>query len=332
MNINNPYKQNSVETSRQNVPGKKTSLWRKLAVVVIALAVLAGGFTLWQISQRAKNQVSLIKTANETYADDPRYVSFGADYLFAVPKSYSVDETSQAGVQFLIPAGVESGKLDNFDKLFDAAVLAVQPLKDVEANSNSSLKQYINDILVPDLKKNVSEDLKVTYSYVGKYKAAMITVNKEGRQIRQVYAYSGSHPFTVVAQTKSDAFVQVVNTLIGVSNSNTKDEIALIKQAVQANLSLAQTNKAQELFDGSAPEFKQKSSAKDVTTAINNSASFLKRHINVPGGTFLADKFIGQLFFPGVEKDEKASLGTIGLIKEGSVWKLNSLVLPVAKK
>lgn len=327
MNINTPYPVNPADATRKAAP-RKSKVGRIVAIVAVVAVLALAGFFVWQISQRAQNQASLIKSANELHADDPRYVSFGSDYQFAVPKSYSVDESSIEGVQLLIPQGVETASLDNYDKLFDAAVIAAQAITEVTPNNNSSLKKYINDTLVADLKTNVSEDITTEFSYVGKYQAANIVVKKDDRQIRQIYAYSGTKPFMVVASSKSDAFVQVVNTLIGLSDANTKADIDQIKQTIQSNLALAQANKSQELFDGSASEFKTESTAKEVATGLTNSATFLKRNINVPGGTLLGSQFVGQLFFPGVAENEKASLGTIGLLKEADMWKLNSLELP----
>ena len=330
MNINSPYPQNPADISRPAASKPvKSKFWRWLIIALVAIVVLGGGFLLIQKSLRAKAQTGFIKTANETYAADPRYISFGADYLFSVPKSYSVDETTP-GLQYLIPSGVEADKLDTFDKLLDAAGLAVWRINtnDIKASDSSDLKRYVEETLVPDLKKNVSEDVKTTFSFVGKYRSSTVVVNKEGRQIRQYYVYGGPTPFVVAAQTKSDAFVQVVNTTISLNDAANKADIDQIKQVIPTNLNLAKDGKAQELFDGSAPEFKTKSTVKDIASALTNSATYTKRNINVPGGTILGGQFVGQLIFAGVEKDEKPSLGTIGLIKEGDTWKLNSLVLP----
>lgn len=329
---NTPYVQNVPDPNRGASGFGVKKLWRRFVILIILVAVTAGGYFFYQKGQRGHDQINFIKSANESYAGDVRYVSFGADYVFAIARSYTIDDSSIAGVQLLIPQGIDGTKLDNYDKLFDAAVVAVQSISQVEPNDSRGLKNYVNKTLVPDLKKNLSPDVTVKFAYTGKHQAATITVNKDGRQVRQVYAYGGSHPFMVVANGRSDAFIEVVATLIGVSDSTVKDETALIKPVILSSVTLLQEGKLQQLYDSASSDFRSRTSLKELTVAVNNSKSFINRHIAVPGGSLLGDQFAGQLTFPPVEEDEKTSVGPINLLKVNGEWKLQGLTLPPPKK
>ena len=67
---------------------KNKTTWL-VVIVVIILAVIGGYFGLRNVAQ-----TKLIKTANTSHTEDAHYVSFGADYIFAVPSSFVIDETS----------------------------------------------------------------------------------------------------------------------------------------------------------------------------------------------------------------------------------------------
>jgi hypothetical protein len=332
MEMNNSYADNLTENNLSDRASGKSKLWRRLGIVVVVAVVATVGFFGWQIWQRGKNQISLVKSANESYADDVRYISFGANYVFAIAKSYNLDDTSIAGAQLLIPGGIDTSKTDSYDKLFDAAGVAVQPLSQVKPKDGRGLKKYIKETLLPDLEKNVSTDVKVSYAYNGKYLGATIVVNKDGRQVRQEYAYSGPQPYLAIAQTKSDALVEVITTLIGVEDSTAKDGINQAKQVLQSDMALVQAGKIQELYDSAATEFKQKTSFNDLKSAVDNSSSYVSRNIVIPGGSTLASQFVGTLSFPPVAKDEKTAVSSIILFKVDGQWKLAGLSLPSASK
>ena len=327
--MNNPYADNLTENKSSNRAFGKNKLWRQLIVVVLVVAIATGGFFGIQQWQRGRNQINLLKSANESYVGDARYTSFRANYIFAVAQSHTIDESSIPGAQLLMPSGA-SLKADNFDQLFEADVVAVQSLSEVNPNDNKSLKKYVEETLVPDLKTNISQDVKVSYAYRGKYKAATIVVTKDGRQVRQEYAYSGSHPYMVIAQIKSDAFNEVVDTLVGIDDSTAKDDIDQAKQVLQSSMTLVQADKLQELYDGASNDFRQKTSFSDLKSAVNSATSFIHRDIVIPGGSIQADQFVGLLTFPQIDKDEKKAIGSISLVKVDGQWKLQGLSLPSA--
>jgi len=329
MNINSPYSQNPAEGTRPTTVSK-SKIWRTIALVVAAVAVVAGGYFGWQYSQRGSNQEKLLKTARESFADDARYVSFGANYVFAIPQSFSIDESSLPGVQLIIPTGLSNLKIDNFEQLFDAAIVAVQPVTQVKANDNRGLKNYVKKTFVPDLKKSLSQEIEVKYSMPGKYQAATITAIKDGQTVRLVYIYGGAHPAMIVAREDSDAYRETVATLIGVEDATAKDEFEPIKKIVQSSLTLVQQSKIQELYDSGSADFKSKTNIKELTAAINNAKSFITRNIVVPGGGFQGDVFNGSLAFRSDNKDDQVGLGAILLTKVDGVWKLNGLSLPAA--
>lgn len=305
----------------------------RIFISVIVLAILGvGGYFGYQYSQRGPNQEKLLKTARESYPDDARYVSFGANYMFAVPKSFNVDESTMPGVQLLISTGLTDLKIENFEQLFDAAIVAVQPIAEIKANDNGSVKTYVKETLLPDLEKNLGGDTKVKYTMPGKFRVATITVRKDGKLVRQLHIQGGAHPFMVAAKENSDAYLQTVATLIGVEDSTTKDELEPIKKLIESSVTLAQQGKIQELFNSGSAEFKEKTTVKDLTIAVNNAKSFLSRNVVAPGGTILGNAFTGTLTFNSTKKEEEPGLGAVHLAKVDGVWKLNGLSLPAPKK
>lgn len=329
---NSPYAQNVPDTDRTvgGFRGKKLRRW--LLIVIVAAVVAAGGYFAYQFSQRGPRQEKLLNTARTTYAEDGRYISFGANYLFAVPQSFNVDEYTLSGVQLLIPNGLTDLKIDNFEQLFDAAIVAVQPIAQIKPNNNGDVKTYVKKTLLPDLKKNLGGEIKVKYSMPGRYRAATITVQKDGKLVRQLYIYGGAHPVMVASKSNSDAYYEVVSTLIGVEDATTKDEFEPIKQLIQSNVTLAQQDKIQELFNGGSAQFKEKTSVKELTGAIANAKSFLARNVVAPGGTIQGDGFTGALVFNSTKEGEEAALGAIHLAKFDGTWQLNGISLPAPKK
>ncbi|MEK7202068.1 MAG: hypothetical protein AAB669_00840 [Patescibacteria group bacterium] len=326
-----PYTQNVTDTDRvAGGFGKKLRRW--LVILIVAAVVAGGGYFGFQFSQRSPNQEDLLKTARETYADDARYISFGANYVFAVPKSYTIDESTLDGVQLLIPNGLSDLKIDNFEQLFDAAIVAVQPMAQITPNDNGSVKQYIKKTLLPDLKKNLSEDIKIKYSMPGKYRAATITVHKDGQLVRQLFVYGGAHPVMVASKSNSDAYYEVVATLVGVEDATATAEFEPIKKLIESSVTLAQQGKIQELFNSGSADFKEKTTVKDLTSAVNTAKSFLARNVVAPGGALQGDGFTGTLTFNSTKKEEEPGLGAVHLAKVDGVWKLNGLTLPAPKK
>lgn len=294
-------------------------------IVVLILAAVGGYFAMQNVTQN-----NLTKTANTSHTDDARYISFGANYVFAVPSSFVVDDTSIAGVELLVPANGGSLSVESYDQLFDATVVAVQPISQVTPNNNKSLKDYIEQTILPDLTKNLSSDITTTYKLVGKYQSAVIIVKKDGQQIRRMYAYGGPRPYLVTAKEKTDVSTEVTTTLIGVDDSTSKTDIEAIKTVVQSGMNLLIQGKLQELYNSGSSDFKQKTSLKDLTSAVNSAGALLRRNIVANGGTLRADQFVGQLFFTPPTKDDQASTGTISLSKEDGQWKVSGFQLPSA--
>lgn len=303
---------------------KNKKLW--FVVVVLIGVVAVGGY----FGFRNVNQANLIKTANSSHSGDARYVSFGADYIFAVPSSFVVDESSIPGVQLLVPANGASLSVSSFDQLFDATVVAVQPVSKIAPKDSKALKDYLEQTVLPDLRKNISPDISVTYKLVGKYQSASITVRKDGQQVRWMYAYGGAHPYIITAKEKTDVSTEVATTLLAVGDSVVNGDINVIKKVAQADMSLLIQGKTQELLDSGSNDFKQKILLKDLTTAVSNAGNLLRRNIVILGGTLQNDQFSGQLYFTPPTKDDQPSIGTVTLQKEGGQWKVSGFQLPTA--
>src|SRR3989344_6228528 len=331
--INNiPYTNNVPEANSTAGKSSGKKLWRWLLTVIIVAVVAVGGYFGYQYSQRGPNQEKLLETARTSFPEHARYVSFGANYMFAVSKSFNVDESSMPGVQLLISTGLTDLKIDNFEQLFDAAIIAVQPIAEIKVNDNGDVSSYVKKTLIPDLKKNLGGDIKVKYSMPGKFKVATITVHKDGKLVRQLHIQGGAHPVMVAAKENSDAYYETVSTLIGVEDATTKDELEPIKKLIESSVTLAQQGKIQELFNSGSAEFKEKTNVKDLAAATNNAKSFLSRNVVAPGGTLLGNAFTGTLTFNSTKKEEEPGLGAVHLAKVDGVWKLNGLSLPAPKK
>lgn len=297
-----------------------------VTLIIISIVVIAGGYLLWQKIKQDKGQANLLKTANSSYPDDARYVSFGAGYVFAIPKSFLADETSISGLQLLLPSGT-SIKGNNLSQLYDGGVVAVQPNTQVKSGDNNALTDFVNKTVVPDLSKNVG-DVSVQFSMPGKYRAATITVKKDGKQARQLYVYGGEQPYSVVAKERSDAYVEASTTLLSVNDSKYKADIDAIKQVVKTDMTMLQQDQIQNLYDSGTSSLKKQVAIKNFTLAINESAAYVHRNIVVPGGSIQNDQFAGQLFFAPASKDDQPVLGIITLKKEDGQWKLGGLQLP----
>jgi len=329
---NSPYAQNVPDSDRTASGSGGKKLKRLLVTIVIVAVIAVGGYLGYQYSQRGPNQEKLLETARTSYPEHARYVSFGANYMFAVPQSFNVDESTMPGVQLLISTGLTDLKIDNFEQLFDAAIVAVQPVAQIKPNDNGDVKTYVKNTLLPDLKKNLGGDIKVKYSMPGKFRVATITVRKDGKLVRQLHIQGGSHPFMVAAKENSDAYYETIATLIGVEDAVTKDEFEPIKQLIQSSVTLAQQDKVQELYNSGSAEFKGKTSVKELTTAVTSAKSFLARNVVAPGGTMLGDSFTGTLTFNSTKEGEERALGAVHLAKVNGTWQLNGLSLPAPKK
>jgi hypothetical protein len=301
-----------------------------ITLVIVFVALVAGGYFVVQKMQHNKGQADLIKAANNSYPDDVRYVSFGADYVFAVPKSFMVDETAVSGLQLLLPSG-SNVKGSNLDQLYDVGVVAIQSAAQIKANDNRGLVDYINKTVVPDLNKNVGT-VSTKFTMPGNFKAATLTVKKDGKPARQLYAYGGTHPYVVVAKERSDAYVEATTTLVDVNSSKYKDDLLTIKDIVKKYMTMLQQSRVQELYDSGTTALKKQTTAKELGSAIGDSAAYINRNIVVPGGSIQNDTFAGQLYFaPGVKEDQPA-LGLITLKKEDGQWKFGGMQLPSTKK
>lgn len=295
--------------------------------ILLVVLLLGGGYLVMQKAVHDKGQADAIKAANESYKSDVRYVSFGADYIFAVPKSFGVDESSVNGVQLVVPAG-SNLKVSKLEELYDAAVVAVQPITQAKPNDNGAFIDYINKTVVPDLKKDGST-VTVDFVMPGKYKGANINVKKDGKQSRQLFAYGGAHPYMVVAKDKSDAFVEVANTLLPTADSKYKDDIAAVAQSIKTTMTLLQQGQIQQLYDGASSTLKKQTTANDLTKIANDESTFIHRNIVALGGSFQGNHFFGQLLFQAASKDEAPSSGSIALQKDNSLWLLEGINLPV---
>ncbi|HWZ65206.1 MAG TPA: hypothetical protein VNX65_00230 [Patescibacteria group bacterium] len=303
-----------------------------LVVTVIAFIVLlAGGYLLWQKFQHDKNQINLIKTANNAYPNDVRYVSFGTNHVFAVPKSFVADETTINGIELLMPGGITIDRNSTIGQLYDSGVVAIQASSDIKPNNSGSLKDYINKTTIPDFNKNFGSST-VKFTMPGTALAATVIAKKDGKTARQLYAYGGSHPYFIVAKEQSDAYVEATSTLIDLSDSRYKDDIATIRLVIKKYVTMLQQSDLVNLYDAGTNSLKRQTSIKDLNNALNDSVAYIHRDIVVPGGGIQNDTFAAQIYFKPKIKEDQPALGVITLKKEDGQWKLAGLQLPAPKK
>lgn len=300
-------------------------------IVVAFVVLLAGGYLVWQKTQHDRGQANLIKTANNSYPDDVRYVSFGTNHVFAIPKSYSADETIVNGLELLLPSGISIDKNYTMDQLYEVGAVAIQPATQIKSNDNGSLKDYINKTSLPDLNKNVG-NATVKFVMPGNYLAATLIAKKDGKTARQIYAYGGPHPYFIAAKEQSDAYVEATTTLLDLSDFKYKDDIATIRQVVKKYVTMVQQGNLVDLYDIGTNTLKRTTSVKDLNNALNDSAVYIHRDIVVTGGSIQNDNFAAQLYFKPKIKEDQPALGLITLKKEDGQWKLGGLQLPSPKK
>jgi hypothetical protein len=242
-----------------------------------------------------------------------------------------VDSQSVDGVDLVYSASVSAKTVED---VYNQNGIGILPIN-LSDHSSKAFKGYVNGTYLTDLKKNLStSDIKVKFGKANGTDNAVITVKKDGKQIRFIYVKGGQHPVAVLAKSETDNFKVVEQTIKDVENSDLKTENDGIRKSTQSIFQLAKAQKAQELYTAAAPELRSQTSQDELTQALKSASSFLDQNIVVSGGNYSQGSFLSVVrFTPLNSKDNSQSaLGSMTLKKSDGQWKLQALSLPTPKQ
>ena len=291
----------------------------KALLIIFVLLIVAGGF-LYLRGQSSSR--SLAK------AEHPEYLNFNGNYVFSVPKSYSIDEQALPGI-VLVYSGAQSGK--TLEDVYSAGGISAQQLKELPDKSTKKFKEYVNKTFVEELKKNLStQDVEVKFGKISGQDFAEASVMKDGKQIRFVYLKNGTYPIAVASKTQTDEVKKIANTLADVPTSDLKDEAEKIKQVLQSTYQLVKDQKVAELYNGATDEFRANSKQADVDKAVKDVSYFSKDVVAITGITYAPGEFTAALRYSSTTNTEaKTAYGAIVMKKvDGGEWKLVQMSLP----
>lgn len=266
------------------------------------------------------------KGGNTAKTTHPEYVSFSGGYVFSVPENHVVDEQSDLGKQ-LVYAGQLTAK--NLEELYAGNGVSVQQIVDLTDRSTGGFKKYVNDTVIPTIKKDLSAETELKFVKSGDVDAARITVRKDGQQIRFVYLRGGNHPVLVISKDETDQFKKIVESLVDVEKSDLKDDIETIKNTIRDSAQLIKQQNASELHAKGTAEWQSKNPKDQVVAAFKAAEPITRtQNVAIAGGIFNKGEFTSAIRFSQLGKDNEATLGTISLMKENGQWKIFILNLP----
>ena len=296
---------------------KLSSLSRKTLFIVLVLLVAA----LAVLYSRGNTDDIIAK------AQHPEYLNFDGNYVFSVPKNYTVDEQSVPGAQLVYTGKIEAKTLED---VYNASGIAVQPITDLTDKSGKAFKKYVNDNYLPELKKNLStDDVQVKFGKANSADNAAITVKKDGKQYRFVFLKGGQHPVAIVAKQETDALKNIELTMLDVENSDLKSEQDSIKKLIKDTAQLVKDQKAKELYDAASPELKADTTEAELTAALKSASPYTEGNIIISGVSYTPNDFSTVLRFIKLDKnDQQPAVGSLAFKKVDGQWKLELLTLP----
>src|SRR3989344_3799709 len=255
-------------------------------LILILILVLAGGAFIYLRGQSSER--SLAK------AEHPEYMNFGGNYVFSVPKTYSIDEQAVPGI-VIVHSGTQANNTTLGD-IYEANGISLQQISDLPDKSTKGFKEYINKTFIEELKKTLStQDVKVKFGKIDGQDFAEVNAKKDGKQNRFVYLKNGQHPVAVVAKTQTDQLKKIASTLVDAPASDIKDEVDKLKQTLQNIYQLIKDQKVAELYNGATPEFRSNSKQAEVAKAVQDVNYFAKDTIVVSGITYSPTELVAGL-------------------------------------
>lgn len=298
---------------------KLFSLSRKTLFIILVLLVALGAI--------AYTRSNANKVAKAQY---PQYYNFPGNYVFSIPKTYSVDEQSVLGAQLVYSGQVTAKTLED---VYAAGGISVYANSDLTDHSAKAFKNYVNDKYLPELKKQLSTtDIKTKFGKANGADNASITVKKDGKALRYIYLKGGQHPAIVIAKAQTDAVTKIDESITDLENTPLKAEAESVKQAVQNTAQLIKDQKAAELYNASAPDLRGKNTQDELTKALQTAVSYTAGNMTISGGSYAPGEFSSAIRFTTLSKDNpQTSVGSISLKKIDGQWKLEALSLPAPK-
>lgn len=295
---------------------KLTSPSRKLSILILALLIAVGAGVYFRGNDD--------KSAQSEY---PKYLNFDGNYVFSVPKNYTVDEQSVPGAQLVYTGSITAKTVED---VYNGGGIAVQPITDLSGSSGKAFKKYVNDNYLPELKKNLSvNDVQVKFDKISDADNASITAKKDGQQYRFIYLKGGSHPAAVVAKQETAALKDISRTLVDVEKSDLKDQQDSIKNSIKDAAQLIKDQKAKELYTGASSELRASTTEAAISAALKTAAPYSEGSIVISGASYNQNDFSTVLRFIKLDKkDQQPAVGSLTFKKVDGQWKLEQLTLP----
>jgi len=290
--------------------------------VIVALAGV--GYYIWHKAYNAKTS-----NPSATSHQEAKYISFGGGYLFSIPAGYSIDETAITGVTIIYPdsSPITSGK--RLDQLYANGSVAVQPITALKDNNTQAFKDYVNDKLVPELRKSMSSGSDVRLAKQGDVVAIkVLAVLNNGKRLRAIYALNLSQPIIMVAKDESDVLKIVGSTMEDLTKTKLKSGIDQVAQVVKQVVEQIQNQDVEAVRKASSDEFNKSETKEQLTAKLKKASAYLDRSITIVGGSYNGKVFIAQLTFEPKPGEPPVAGGVVSLHKVGQTWKLDALQLP----
>lgn len=292
------------------------SLPRKTLLIILVI-IIAVGVLVYTRDNEDKGSKS----------DYPVYLNFDGNYVFSVPKNYTVDEQSVPGAQLVYTGKIEAKTLED---VYAASGIAIQPITDLTDQTGKAFKKYVNDQYLPEFKKNLStDDVQVKFGKVGGTDNAAVTAKKDGKQFRFLFLKGGQHPVAVVAKQESAALKDIERTLLDVEKSDLKTEQASIKKLIRDTTQLVKDQKAKDLYSAGSTELKASTTEAELAAALKTATPYTEGNVIISGVSYTPDSFSTVLRLTKLNKDDQQpAIGALTFKKVDGQWKLELLTLP----
>lgn len=295
---------------------KLTSLSSKGLLFLLIILVAVGAIVYFRGDDN--------KNAQPEY---PKYLNFDGNYVFSIPKNYTVDEQSVPGAQ-LVYTGTITAK--TVDDVYSAGGIAVQPITDLSNSAGKAFKKYVNDNYLPELKKNLSvNDVEVKFAKSSGADNASLSAKKDGKQYRFIFLKGGQHPAAIVAKQEISALKDIERTLLDIEKSDLKDQQDSIKNSIKDTAQLIKDQKAKDLYSSASTELKASTTEAELAAALKTATPYTEGSIIVSGASYTPKDFSTVLRFIKLDKkDQQPAVGALAFKKVDGQWKLEQLTLP----
>ena len=299
-------------SSRQKRP------FLRVLIPIVFLAVGIGGYEAWQNSNTKHTKTTEIEA---------KYISFSGNYIFSIPSGRSVDGVSIPSVA-LVYAG-DSVQAKNFEELYAAGVVAVQPITALKDDNPKTFKDYVNNTLAADLRKalNSATDVREVKKENPEAFKVFASTN-EGKRLRAIYALNLPQPVMMAAKDETDTLKIVGSTMEDLKKSKLKADIDQAALSTKSLVEMMQKLDSSGIMREGSSEFSKSVSQDKLATDLKSSSSYLSRSITIVGGSYNGKDFIAQLIFEPKTKDENPASGVVSMRKSGKAWKLQAIQLP----